>query len=80
MNCQFFFSTFGDSSLSEVRGNLFSMCVKFYEKLKYLLTPLIRTRTYQEVRNVSFSENFAYVLNEWSLMYGNIFFWEYLPF
>ena len=31
--------------------------------------PLIRTRTcaYQGVRNVSFLESFAYVLNEWSL-------------
>ena len=31
--------------------------------------PLIRTRTcvYQGVRNVSFPESFAYVLNEWSL-------------
>ena len=31
--------------------------------------PLILTRTcaYQEVRNVSFSENFAYVLNGWPL-------------
>ena len=31
--------------------------------------PLIRTRTcaYQGVRNVSFSENFAYVLNAWAL-------------
>ena len=31
--------------------------------------PLIRTRTcaYQGVRNVSFSENFAYVLNAWPL-------------
>ena len=30
--------------------------------------PLIRIRTcvYQGVRNVSFSEGFAYVLNEWS--------------
>ena len=30
--------------------------------------PQIRTRTYayQGVRNISFSENFAYVLNEWS--------------
>ena len=34
--------------------------------------PLIRTLTfaYQGVRNVSFSENFAYVLNEWSF-YAN---------
>ena len=32
--------------------------------------PLIRIRTcaYQEDRNVSFSENFACVLNEWALM------------
>ena len=32
--------------------------------------PLIRTRTcaYQRVRNVSFSENFGNVLNEWSLI------------
>ena len=32
--------------------------------------PLIHTRmcAYQGVRNVSFSENFAYVLNEWPLM------------
>ena len=33
--------------------------------------PLIRKRTctYQGVRNVSFSENFMYVLNEWPLFY-----------
>ena len=32
--------------------------------------PLIRTRTceYQEVRNVSFHENFAYVFNGWPLI------------
>ena len=32
-----------------------------------ICNPLIRTRTctYQDVRNVSFSENCAYVLNEW---------------
>ena len=31
---------------------------------------MIRTRTYafQGVRNVSFSENFVYVLNGWSLL------------
>ena len=31
--------------------------------------PLIRTRTcaYQGVKNISFSEKFAYVINEWSL-------------
>ena len=33
--------------------------------------PLVRTRTcaYQRVRNVSFSESFANVINEWSLGY-----------
>ena len=44
----------------------FSTYAKFSEKLIFL-TPLIRTRTckYRKI-NVSFSENFAYVLNEWS--------------
>ena len=40
-------------------------CVrKIFRKTK-ISTPLIRTRTfvYQGVRNVSFSENFRYVLN-----------------
>ena len=36
----------------------FRMCIKFSEKLKFL--------TYQGIRNVSFLENFAYILNEWS--------------
>ena len=42
-----------------------STYAKFSEKLTY---PLIRTCTcaFQEVRNISFSENFAYVINEWS--------------
>ena len=30
---------------------------------------LVRTCAYQGVRNISFSENFAYVLNEWSHIY-----------
>ena len=40
--------------------------IKFSEKYTYLAHPLICTRTYvyQYVKNVSFSENFAYVLNE----------------
>ena len=44
------------------------MYAKFPKKLLFL-TPMIRTRTYvyQEVRNVSFSRNFMYVLNEWFL-------------
>ena len=36
----------------------FRMCMKFSEKLKFL--------TYQGIRNISFLENFAYILNEWS--------------
>ena len=41
------------------------ICTQNFSKNQYFL-PLIRTRTraYQRVRNVSFSENFAYVLNE----------------
>ena len=39
----------------------FSADAKFSEKLKFLAC------SYQGVRNVSFSENFAYVLNEWPL-------------
>ena len=43
------------------------MFAKFSEKLTFLY-PLIHTRTcaYQGVRNVSFSENFANVIDEWS--------------
>ena len=49
------------------RDHSFITCAKFPENITYLL---IRTRTfaYQGVRNVSFSENFAYLLNEWSQM------------
>ena len=39
----------------------FSADAKFSEKSKFLAC------SYQGVRNVSFSENFAYVLNEWPL-------------
>ena len=47
-----------------VSGHSLSTYAKFSEKLTFLV-PLIRTRTcaYQEVRNVCFSENFAYVFN-----------------
>ena len=46
----------------------FSTYAKFPEELTFL-TPMIRKRMfeYQGVRNVKFAENFAYVLNEWSL-------------
>ena len=46
------------SSYFSHRVPWFRMCIKFSEKLKFL--------TYQGIRNVSFLENFAYVLNEWS--------------
>ena len=48
------------------RDHSFSTCAKLSEKLTILI-PLIRTRTSadQGVRNVSFSEYLAYVLNEW---------------
>ena len=54
-----------DMALNMPRDYSFSTCAKFSEKLTFL-TPLIRTRTcaYQGVRNVSFSEYVAYVLNE----------------
>ena len=38
---------------------------KFYEKLTFL-TPDMHTCAYQVVRNVSFSQKFANVINEWS--------------
>ena len=45
------------------RGHLFSTYSKFSEKKLLFLTSWY-ARAYQKVRNVSFSENFAYVLNE----------------
>ena len=47
------------------RGHSFSTYAKFFEKLTFL-----RTGTYQGVRNVSFSENFAQVLNGISIRYS----------
>ena len=49
------------------RDHSFSTYSEFSGELTFF--PLISTRTcaYQGVRNVSFSENFAYVLNELSL-------------
>ena len=46
--------------------------IKYVRKIfrkSNISNPLIRTCTYQGVINVSFSENFAYVLNGWSLKY-----------
>ena len=54
-------------STVKVRDHPFSTSAKFFEKLTFLyLLIRIRTRTcaYQEVKNVSFSRNFAYVLSE----------------
>ena len=47
-----------------LRGYPLSTYAKFSEKLTFL-TPC----AYQGVRNVSFSENFAYVINGWPLSY-----------
>ena len=49
-----------------LKGHPLSTYAKFSEKVTSL-TPLIHTRrrAYQEVRNVSFSENLAYILNGW---------------
>ena len=59
-----------NKSAHPIRDHSFSTYAKFSEKTN-VSYPLIRTRTcaYQGVRNVSFSENFAYVLNEWSLIF-----------
>ena len=48
-----------------IRDHSFSTYAEFSEKLTFL-TPLIRTRILcvSGVRNVGFSKNFAYVLNE----------------
>ena len=51
---------------AHARGHLLSTYAKFFRKTN-ISNPLIRTRTCacQEVRKVSFSENFAYVFNGW---------------
>ena len=53
-----------------LKGSSFIMFTKFTEK-NNISFPVICTRmcAYQGVRNVSFSENFASVLNEWSLKF-----------
>ena len=64
----------------KIRDHPFSTCEKFSEKLTFLPPPppppdTLRTCAYQgwkEVRNVSFSENFAYVVNGWPLRMINI--------
>ena len=56
-----------------VKDHSFSTFSKFSEKLTFL-TPLTHTYMYQGVRNVSLSENFENVLNEWSLTTGALVF------
>ena len=55
--------------LSKCFGIIHSVYVHKYFRKTNIFYPLIRKHTcaYQKVRNVAFSENFAYVLNEWSL-------------
>ena len=52
-----------------VRNYSFSIYTQFSKKTNISYSVIrIRTFAYQRVRNVSFSENFAYVLNGKSLM------------
>ena len=48
-------------------GHLLSTYGKFFRKTNISNISNISTCAYQEVRNNSFSENFAYVLNGWPL-------------
>ena len=53
---------------SQARVYSLSTYAIFSQKLTFLTSYVSRVRTcaYQGVRSVSFSENFAYVINEWS--------------
>ena len=51
--------------LKSTRSHSVSTCAKFSEKLTFLTPECTRLWAYQGVRNVSFSENFAYVFNGW---------------
>ena len=67
-----FFKNF--SSYTKGGHSFLSTYAIFSEKLTFLITwyAHVRTWAYQGVRNVSFSNNFAYVLNEWPLVNVNI--------
>ena len=55
----------------------FNTLPKFPEKLTFLKYWYGHERyTYQEVKNVSFSENFVKVLSEWSLFFILILLWK----
>ena len=66
---------------SNKMGHSFSTYSTFSEKLTSITSwyAYVLTCAYQGVRNVSFVENFAYILNEWSLMKQKILqFWSVL--
>ena len=54
------------SFLSEIfkQGMIHLVSTQYFPKNQHFLPPDMHT--YQGVRNVKFSEDFAYVLNEWS--------------
>ena len=55
------------TSMSFLGGYPLSIYAKFSEKLTFLTPWYTHTCAYQGVRNVSFSENFPYVINGWPL-------------
>ena len=57
------------SEFDRIKGSSIKYVRKIFQKTNISI-PLIRTRTcvYQGIRNASFSENFAYVLNGWPLI------------
>ena len=62
-----------DPPLEYYKGPSIKYIIKIFRKTN-ISNPLIRTRTcgYQGVRNVSFSEHFAYVVNGWPLTCSEI--------
>ena len=65
----FVFCTLLTSVIVTSKGPSINYLRKIFRKTNISPPPLIRTRTcaYQGVRNGSFSESFAYILNEWPL-------------
>ena len=60
-------SFYNSSFDARTKGPSIKYVRKIFRKSN-ISNPLIRTHTYQRVRNNSFSENYGYVLNRWSLM------------
>ena len=65
MLCVIYFVEYFMWKVNETSGIVYLVRTQSFPKNKHLI-PLIRAR---RLKNVSFSENFAYVWNEWSLMY-----------